>query len=1278
MRSAIGVGVLVVLLAVVVYWLLTTLGGRGFLLSQVSARLPEGTTLTWQRAEGPVSGPMTLHGVRFVMKSCPEKDGKPVPYGECLNPGTTTFTARRVTVDPDIRPLFGKLLRLDAMDVEGATLDLPKTDTPFELPRWPDVLPQIELPLGLQADTLRIDGFKVTSLGETTIDIRTLRGGLDARDGKLHLEHVVIDSDRGRFTAHGDYDPRRNYATDLTVSALLPAPIGRTRPRFGLVARGTLDKMDVSVAGSAPDPIHAAITLRGDDPRWTITADSTALDPGLLAGGAPGTPLAFDIRGNGVGGDANLQGKLVQGDLVVVLQPSKLRIEDQVLELKPLIVDTFGGRITAKGKGDFNDPANASFKFAVIARDLVMGGQVDPDAPKGTEPAPPVTVNARLGLAGTTADWAAVGQSTLVRDGEQATVDFDGRGDAQQLALKTVHVAMPTGTLDATGQVVYAPALGWTIDARLAGFDPGYFAGDFKGAVNAAIASTGSTRADGGLEVQGSVDQLGGNLRGRKLGGRATFAMHGAATGQTQSNFEGELALSLGDSRIDAKGSATDALDIDATLTPLQLADLLPNASGSLRGTLNVTGKRDAPDLIADLAGRGLKYGTNAADSLIIKGNLPWASSNGRIAIEARGVNAGVLLDSVRVNASGAVENLKLDASARGEIGALDLSATAVRRGALWQGALSSLALAPTVGASWRLQAPARYAQTSTGFTLNDSCFASSAGGSLCANADWPRRGVALTGNKLPLALAVPYLPKREDGRPWVLRGEIALDAKARPSGSAYAGNLNLRSSSGGLKFRERARNDVISYDNLALDATFDAQKIAATLKTVVNDSGRIDARVQTGWSADSALAGDIAMDIDKLTWMELFSPDILDPTGQITGRIALSGTRAAPLIGGQAELSNFTTEVPSLGIVLEKGNMRLDALADGTAKLAGSIVSGGGTLTIDGSLGWRVPEQGDTAQPLVLNIKGSNVAVADTRQLKATASPDLVIRAPTGQPLSVSGTVTVPSALIDLEHLESGVSASSDVVVLDPVKPEEASAASALDLDLTLVMGDDVKLKGLGLEGTLGGQMRVRSVPGREMTAFGELQIGGRYKAYGQELQITRGQLQWSNGPVDDPILDIRAERKIDTEDITAGVDVTGRASAPEARVYTDPASSQSEALSYLALGRSTSNLSSEEGEQLNAASAALNAGGSLLAARLGKGIGLDNAGISSSRALGGSVLGIGKKLSPRLYVGFGVSLLGTGQVLTLKYLLGRGFDTEIESSTLENRGSINYRKER
>src|SRR5690606_35655075 len=216
----------------------------------------------------------------------------------------------------------------------------------------------------------------------------------------------------------------------------------------------------------------------------------------------------------------------------------------------------------------------------------------------------------------------------------------------------------------------------------------------------------------------------------------------------------------------------------------------------------------------------------------------------------------------------------------------------------------------------------------------------------------------------------------------------------------------------------------------------------------------------------------------------------------------------------------------------------------------------------------------------------------------------------------------------------------------------------------------------GFGLDGSLDGRLRVRQRPGSEMIASGTLLASGRYSAYGQRLQITRGRLSWSDDPVSDPVLDLRAER--DLGNLTAGVDVRGRARAPRATVWSNPATSQSEALAYLALGRPISMTSSGERNQLNAASAALSAGGSLVASQLAASIGLDDAGVLQSRALGGSVFGIGKYLSPRLYVSYGVSLLGTGQVLTLKYLLERGFDIEVESSTVENRATLNWRKER
>src|SRR5690606_25284046 len=94
LRAVLVAGALGLVLVVGLYWLLTTVGGREFLLAQIVQRLPGNATLTWESAEGPASGPLTLHDVRFTYEAI-------------------EFTAHRMHLDPAISPLLGRRLRLD-------------------------------------------------------------------------------------------------------------------------------------------------------------------------------------------------------------------------------------------------------------------------------------------------------------------------------------------------------------------------------------------------------------------------------------------------------------------------------------------------------------------------------------------------------------------------------------------------------------------------------------------------------------------------------------------------------------------------------------------------------------------------------------------------------------------------------------------------------------------------------------------------------------------------------------------------------------------------------------------------------------------------------------------------------------------------------------------------------------------------------------------------------------------------------------------------------------
>ncbi|KAB7768448.1 translocation/assembly module TamB domain-containing protein [Xanthomonas maliensis] len=1257
--TVLGLGVLAL---IAVYWLLQTVAGRDVLLAQVVARLPVGASLSYGAVEGPVAGPLTLRNVDFRYQDI-------------------HFTAERVYLEPDLRPLLGRKLQLDAVQVSNASLNLGKSEEPFKLPSWPESLPQINVPLAIQADHIAVEQLRITQLQQPMIVLHRVEGGLEVATGELRTRALRVDTDKGNFRLHGDYLPGKDYQADLTATAVLPAARGRTPASLGLVARGDLARMEVAIAGRAPAPLQASLVFTGrDDPSWAFKAVSEALDTSLLIPAAdgeqppPATPIALNLQASGKGGNADLQGSLKQGELRLTVQPSHLRLQDQVLTVEPLIVDAFEGRTQLQGTADFRNADNPSFRFAVNASSLRFTPAPDPSTPDA--PLVPVELTeARLGVAGTLQAWAAIGRASLERDGQQAAVVFDTRGNAQHAQLKQVQATTPGGSLDLTGDVGWTPALHWDVAAQLSKFDPGYFAPGWNGNLSGKIASKGRqlpAPAGGvspGVEATAEIPSLSGQLRQRALSANGKFALRG-----TQG--EGQLQLSLGNSRIDAKGKVGDQLDIAAQLQPLQLDDVLPGATGSVRGQLQVSGRRDAPDIVADIAGNGLRWNTYSAQSLSLRGRLPWRGSDGQLALQGTAIEAGVVLDSVRVQARGAVEALGLQADIANSMASLAVQGDVRRNGARWQGQVGTLRIVPAKGDAWALRQPAQFSSDGATFTLSDTCLGASSGGALCANANWPREGMVVHGDALPLALVQPWLPKQE-GRQIYLRGELSIDGSFKPRGNAWEGSFRVASPEGGIRLGENRyaavagnpnRGELLRYDQFSMQADFTQQQIQAKLGIGFQGAGFVDAKFNTGWDAYAPLNGELYLNMSRLYWLELVVADVVRPKGLVEGHVSLRGTRDKPLLGGDATLSDFTAEYPSMGLTLSEGKGRFDALPDGSAKITASAKSGPGTLTVDGGLSWF-----GTSTPLLLNIRGDNVLAYNTSELRIIANPDMQFGI-ADKTMQLRGKVTVPEADIDLERLDRGTSVSEDVVVLDPVDPEQ-TPASPLDMDLAIVLGDKVNMSGFGLKGGLSGQMQIRARPGREMTANGGLDVRGRYKAYGQDLTITRGELTWNNNIVSDPRVSLRAERKVG--DVTAGIDVSGRAESPRADVWSDPAMSQSEALSYLVLGRGLSTASSDESQQVSAASAALSAGSSLVASQIGAKLGLDEAGVSQSSTLG-SVVGFGKYLSPKLYVGYGVSMIGGSSVLTLKYLLSRGFDIEAESSTIETKGSVNWRREK
>ena len=52
-----------------------------------------------------------------------------------------------------------------------------------------------------------------------------------------------------------------------------------------------------------------------------------------------------------------------------------------------------------------------------------------------------------------------------------------------------------------------------------------------------------------------------------------------------------------------------------------------------------------------------------------------------------------------------------------------------------------------------------------------------------------------------------------------------------------------------------------------------------------------------------------------------------------------------------------------------------------------------------------------------------------------------------------------------------------------------------------------------------------------------------------------------------------------------------------------------------------------------------------------------------------------MGKYLSPKLYLSYGVGIFTPGEVITLRYKLSRMWELEAQNATTENRAGLNYR---
>jgi translocation and assembly module TamB len=277
-----------------------------------------------------------------------------------------------------------------------------------------------------------------------------------------------------------------------------------------------------------------------------------------------------------------------------------------------------------------------------------------------------------------------------------------------------------------------------------------------------------------------------------------------------------------------------------------------------------------------------------------------------------------------------------------------------------------------------------------------------------------------------------------------------------------------------------------------------------------------------------------------------------------------------------------------------------------------------------------------------------------------------------------VRGQVKVPWARLEIGQIPpSATSPSPDEVIItrrderrarrEATRAEKAgagedtadalaSAGMATSIQVELVLGPDMDLKAYGLETGLDGRLQVRQSSG-PVQLFGEVSlVGGRFRAYGQDLRIRQGQLLFS-GPADQPLLQFEAIRNEDkTQDgVIAGLRVSGSASAPSLSVFSEPAMEESRALSYLLRGRAPNDTESDN-SALTSALIGLSlsrTGGAI--GQVGEVFGIGDLALDTAGSGDESEVVVSGQLSDDLRVSYGVGVFEPIAELTLRYTLWR-----------------------
>ena len=1342
----IGTAAVLGLIAGAAWWLLYTEAGARFALERVPQLQAEGLSgsllggLSASRVELPLPGEdarLSLQGLQWSALRLRPGSGR-----LWLHIGVDELRAQRIDLHPDSGPSQG-------------------SDAPTSL----------ELPVGLDIGTLRIDEFHIAGLDTPLRDLRA-RLALGADGGASHrVDALQLAWDRLRLTGRAQVATGGGLALDAALDlSQQPGAQGEWQATLALSGPLATPQLQAQLrAQTAPSrpaqSLDVSATLRpfAAWPLGDLQASARALDLSALHGDAPRTALDLDASARTEGRDAPAAIALTLANAEAGRwNEGRLPLRALTLELKARPDDPTRLDVTA---------FDAELGSARAAAGRLRGsGQWAPDAWRAETRltalrpalidarAPDMRLDGRLQLEGSGFD-AATPDAALVALRGQLDGNLLGRGPAQPvqvrldarlnaLRIELRELLAQSGAARASLQARATRRTrnaGWALAGKgtLREFDPlpwwpgaqdsPWRQGPHKLNASADVDLQLPPTLGGGdlmrqlARVRGraSLDLEPSRLAGVPLSGTLSLATgaDGQSRGQMQLDAEGnrlraELKL---DARADGRD---DRWDVKAELPALKKLQplwklLLPGGSdvrlaGQLQADAQLTGRWPALATQGKLQAGELQFGTlnvqraDARWNLGTRADAPMeaqvdlallsygAPSAETLSLKLEGTPAAHTLqakalskalpplwvESLQPGASTATAAKRTLAEVRLQGGLLGATPASLSG---WRGKVQ--------GAELRGDNPAQPAWLSLsefGFELR------------WADGPWrlkaePGRaallGAALSWSQLAWSAADPgRAPARLDADAKLEPLDIApLLARAQPrfgwggdlrvggqlsvrSAPTFSADVVLERASGDLSVTDDAGTRTLGLSDLrvGLNARDGIWSFSTGLagQTLGSAAGAVVVRStpQAVWPApDAKLDGVLELQIADLGVWGPWVPPGWRLTGAMHANAAVGGRFGAPEYEGELTGSSIGVRNLLQGVDVRDGEFKIALLGDSARIGRFTANAGKGSLELKGDASLGAAPRAE----LALRLERFQLLGRIDRRIVASGDATLKLGRDT---LALGGDFRVDEGLIDFSRSEAP-SLSDDVQVkrglaelptLVSATPAEAEAAAArarrTSLDLRVQLGDQLRIRGQGLDAGLRGELRLTAPQGRLRVDGSVRTVDGTYRAYRQRLNIERGVLTF-NGPIDNPQLDIEAIRP--NLDVRVGVAVGGTVLVPRVRLFSEPDMSDADKLSWLLRGRASDGPGSGDTALLQAAAMALLSGDEpSVLDQLFNVIGLDDLSLRQADGVaGGTIVSVGKQLSRNWYVGYERGLNATTGNWQLIYRVAQRFTVRAQS---------------